>query len=112
MGVEMSTMELVELRDRETWEIDIPAVFRLENSKKIAIALDNDEACEMVQKGYRVFGDENGPYLIASIPTKLWVWNVVDRRHVDVTIIPRAWKCHDLSGVKSYVLKVGHAAGS
>lgn len=97
----------VTLKERELIPIVIPEEFRaqykigtLTNIRHFGVALDNDEAQAMYNKGWRVFGDEDGPYLVVRLKDyQAKPWGLYAQTPVDVTFRPVPWKLHDKWGI-------------
>lgn len=60
--------------------------------KHFGVALDNEEAQELLNEECRVFGDERGPYLVVRVPAGVPMpFPIQDVEHVDVEVQPREW---------------------
>ena len=97
--------EVMELKGRQL--IDIPVRPKPFNPyqvvRHLAVALDNDEAQEFIDKEFRVFGDSQGPFLVIRIPAKMkGMPSFIDPTNVDVAFLPQRWSLRE--GSKSEVI--------
>lgn len=91
--------DTVELKDREL--IDLPAMpDRIFASvRHFGVSLDNIEAQHFIRKGFRVFGDRKGPYLVVRIPAGR-PWSLaIDEKGVDITFRPVRWTLRQETGI-------------
>jgi hypothetical protein len=90
--------DVIELKNRQLVELpQIPVQYA--SIRHIAVALDNDEAQKFIDLDYRVFGDDQGPYLVVRIPDTYPAIIVMNLNDVDVKIRPKRWFMKDESGV-------------
>lgn len=81
---------IIVMEDRQVINFE-PHVEWLRPIRHFGISLDADEAQEFIGRGYRVFGDEFGPYLVIRLQAaQAWPF-VIDRQKVKVEFEPREW---------------------
>ena len=89
--------ERIKLEHRQI--IDIPRGPNQVLTRTFGISLTAAEAQDFIARGYRVFGDDEGPYLMIRIDsTRGWPF-VSDKNDVDVTFRPIEWAVNGRSGV-------------
>lgn len=89
-------METVVLHDREIVELFPHPTSPI---RGFGVSLDNEEAQDLIAKGYRVFCDEGGPYLVVRLRSGRKFPIFLDPKHVDIKIAPTPWLYHNLTGV-------------
>ena len=88
---------MVALLQREIFRLsDIPRPEWAQTIRHFGVALDNDEAQEMLAKDWRVFGDERGPYLVIRLKAEQnYPWGLDAGTPVDIMFRPVPWKLRD-----------------
>lgn len=80
--------DMFELQDRQIIAVPGPPPIR-----HIGVALDHDEAQAFIAKGFQVFGDEEGPYLVIRVRGGQVF--VADCHHATVTFEAIRWHLRD-----------------
>lgn len=90
-------MEIIELKNRSI--IDIPPIDPQGIIRHFGVSLTTSEAQNFIAKDYRVFGDEDGPFLVIRLKAgQNWPF-VMDKEDVDVRFSPIPWEVAGHSGV-------------
>lgn len=89
-------METFELKGREQIEIPPRRGWPVQH---VGIALTNEEAQEFIAKNYRVFGDEEGPYLVTRFRRDRDYSLIYLDWKVDVVVRPIEWRFENQTGI-------------
>lgn len=89
-------IERITLVDRTLIEIKDPPWSAVQH---VGVSITNEEAQEFILKGYRVFGDDLGPYLVLRLRSdhRYNTWFTNDR--ATVRIRPIKWTMPHQSGI-------------
>lgn len=98
----MTPVEVIELKNRELIPLKPLPGFII---RHFGVALDHDEAQNFIARGYRVFGDENGPYLVIRVPARMRTPAHMDSFKYDVSFKPIPWELRDERGVICWLTK-------
>lgn len=74
--------------------------------KHLGVSLGNEEAQTYLALDCRVFGDQNGPYLVVRVPYAKRNLGLIDAEHVDVTVMPRTWRLGEKHGIICWLKEI------
>lgn len=96
----MSTtvFEGIKLEGRQL--VDVPPTLhplhRFGMVRYLGVALDNEEAEMYLDMGFRVFGDDQGPFLVVRIPDSVQGMPCfLNPNNVDITFLPKRWSLRE-----------------
>lgn len=92
-------MDTITLEHREI--IDLPDVEYppFLGIRHFGVALDNDEAQKFIEKNYRVFCDDGGPFLVIRLRATQRFPIVVRKHDAEIEFSPVPWEIAGRSGI-------------